>query len=584
MIIHYVNISRIYACVCLTALLVLSPRSLIIAQNLESIGKEKPLKVNGGISVNQTVYATSDTNSQRDPYNYYITGNLNLSLYGWSVPLSFNYSNQKTTFTQPFNHYSLHPQYKWVRLHLGYTSMSFSPYSLNGYLFLGAGIELTPEGPFSFSAMAGRLKKSRECDTLTENTLPPAYERWGYGFKAGYRFSPANNTTANLALILFHAKDKAGSLNFVPDSSVYPGENLVVGTNMDLTFAGHYNLSVEVSSSAVNRNTLSNLDKGYEQNWNKVMGSLIGSNGTTEFYSAYRLNANYNAESYSVGFGYERIDPGYETFGSYYFNNDMQNITLNLAVKLFEDKMNFSASIGRQNDNLDKNKTSELTRWVTAFNLGFTPNEKLNGTLSYSTFTSFMNIRSQFVNINELSPYDNLDTLNYTQLSATTAASVSYVMRNTDKQRQNISLNLNFQQSSEEQNGIDSLGASKFYNINTMYGYSMIPAGFTATLSLNTSISIMPETKSTIFGPSVSFNKLMLNKKLRTTLSFSYNRSYTDGKATNRIMNIRAGCGYRIGKHHNLSLNLTSMNRKNLVSENKIISDFAGSLIYTMSF
>ena len=77
----------------------------LYAQNLEAIGKEKPLKLNGGISLNQTFYSSSDSLSRRDPYNYYLAGNLNLSMYGWSVPLSFNYSNQKTTFTQPFNNY-----------------------------------------------------------------------------------------------------------------------------------------------------------------------------------------------------------------------------------------------------------------------------------------------------------------------------------------------------------------------------------------------------------------------------------------------------------------------------------------------
>ncbi len=62
----------------------------LYSQNLELIGREKPLKVNGGLSINQTLYASSDSIARRDPYNYYITGNLNFSIYGWSIPLSFN--------------------------------------------------------------------------------------------------------------------------------------------------------------------------------------------------------------------------------------------------------------------------------------------------------------------------------------------------------------------------------------------------------------------------------------------------------------------------------------------------------------
>jgi hypothetical protein len=569
----------------ITALLATIFMSSVYAQNLDMIGKEKnPFKINGGISVNQTVYKSSDTLARRDPYNYYISGNLNLSLYGWSVPFTFNYSNQKTTFTQPFNNYSLHPQYKWVRAHIGYTSMSFSPYSLNGHLFLGAGVELTPEGPFTFSAMAGRLQKAAECDTLTENAPPPVYERWGYGFKAGYKFAPTPKTNAQLVLSVFHAADKPESLNYIPDSSVYPGENLVIGTNADISFGGHYTVSAELSSSAVSRNKLSDMERSGERSWNRVMGGLIGSNGTTEYFSAYRVNAGYSADVFSIGLGYERIDPGYETFGAYYFNNDMQQITVNGSVRLLEDKVNFSANVGRQNDNLDKSKVSDMKRWVTALNLGFSPNEKLNGSLSYSTFTSFMHIRSQFTGINELTPYDHLDTLNFTQLSSTISGSINYVIKTTDRVRQNTALNLNYQQSSEQQNGTDTLGSSRFYNISAMYGYSLVPAGFTLSLSFNSSISNMPGIKNTTLGPSLSLNKLLLDKKLRNTLSFSYNRSYTNGDATNRIFNVRAGCGYRLGKRHNFSLNLTYMNRKTIIGDHDAISEFIGSLVYSLNF
>ena len=195
-----------------------------------------------------------------------------------------------------------------------------------------------------------------------------------------------------------------------------------------------------------------------------------------------------------------------------------------------------------------------------------------------------MNIRSQFVDINQLTPYDNLDTLNFTQLSSTTSVSLNYIIKNTEKIRQNAAFNLNHQKSSEEQNGLDSLGASTFYNVSALYGYSIVPSNFTVTLSFNSSISHMPEIKNTTYGPSLSLNKLMLDKKLRNTLSFSYNRTYTNGDAMNRILNIRAASGYRIGKRQNLSLNLTYMNRKRIEGGHSAINEFIGGLIYTMSF
>lgn len=57
---------------------------LTLGQNLENIGKEKPVTLNGGVSLNQVFYLSSDSNANRQPYTYYLNGNLNFSLYGWS--------------------------------------------------------------------------------------------------------------------------------------------------------------------------------------------------------------------------------------------------------------------------------------------------------------------------------------------------------------------------------------------------------------------------------------------------------------------------------------------------------------------
>ena len=54
----------------------------LTAQNLELIGREKPLSVAGGISINQTFYASNGIASRREPYTCLASGNINVSLYG----------------------------------------------------------------------------------------------------------------------------------------------------------------------------------------------------------------------------------------------------------------------------------------------------------------------------------------------------------------------------------------------------------------------------------------------------------------------------------------------------------------------
>ncbi len=148
-------------------------------------------------------------------YTYYASGNVNFSLYGWSVPVSFSLSNQNTSFQQPFNQYSLHPTYKWVTGHFGYVSMSFSPYTVNGHMFLGGGVDLAPEGKWKMSALYGRFLKAVEPDTANENSIP-AYTRMGYGVKASY-----GNGGDNVDIVMFHAQDDEHSIHYTPTVSAY---------------------------------------------------------------------------------------------------------------------------------------------------------------------------------------------------------------------------------------------------------------------------------------------------------------------------------------------------------------------------
>jgi hypothetical protein len=557
----------------------------VLSQNLDLIGKEKPFRMNGGISVNQVGYYSTDSISRRDPYNYYLSGNLNLSVYGWSIPLTFSYSNQKVTYTQPFNQYSMHPTYKWVKLHIGYTSMSFSPYTLNGHLFLGGGVELSPKGPFTISAMYGRLQRAVEFDSTAAQPVPPEFERWGYGTKVAYSLPTGESVKAKLGLTLFHASDKQGSLRYLPDSLAYPGENFVLSTNLDMTIKGGFNLTGEIASSAVTVNTGSEFAGDESVGWNQFMGNMLGSNATTEYYTAAKTNFTYAAKIYSIGIGYERIDPGYQTYGSYYFNSDMENVTVNGTLRLLKDKVNLGANVGKQRDNLNDAKASEMKRWVTAFNAGYNSGSKLSATLAYSTFTSFMNIRSEFDYINQVTPYDNPDTLDFTQLSASTSANVTYALQNTERVRQNLSVNFSHQKASETQGDTEVGGGSRFINTNAAYSYSLVPVSLTVSAAMNANVNKMQDLTTSTLGPTVAANKMLFNKKLRISLACSYNRAYSNGLAQNRVLSLRSNSSYRLGKRHNFSLGLTYMNRKTGMQDNpRTLSELIGTLGYSMSF
>ena len=145
------------------------------AQDVEAIVKssKKPIKVSGGVGTDHVFYASEGMANRRNaPYQYYINGNLNFQFFKeFNLPITFSFSNQQFNYSQPlnqqsFNQFGISPRYKWATAHIGWRSMSFSPYSLNGHTFLGAGVELTP-GKWNISAMYGRLLKAEEYDMKT---------------------------------------------------------------------------------------------------------------------------------------------------------------------------------------------------------------------------------------------------------------------------------------------------------------------------------------------------------------------------------------------------------------------------------
>ncbi|HEY9047409.1 MAG TPA: hypothetical protein VIN08_15995 [Ohtaekwangia sp.] len=551
------------------------------AQNLESIGKEKPVTITGGLSLNQIFYTASGIQSRRDPYTYYASGNINFSLYGWSVPLSFSVSNQNTSFQQPFNQYSIHPTYKWVTAHIGYTSMSYSPYTVNGHIFLGAAVDLAPEGNWKFSALYGRFLRAvqPESDTAGIITNTPSFKRMGYGLKTSY-----TKNGNSVDLIIFHAKDDITSIPFVPDSlGILPQENLVISIGAGKTFFDHFLLKGELASSALSRDIRA--EEGDHTHPLANTGFLYTPRLSSSYYKAFKTSLNYQQDAYTLGVAYERIDPQYRTLGAYYFNNDLESITANGSAALWQGKMNVAVSAGTQRDNLDRSKVSTMRRMVGSVNVNYIPNQKLNLSASYSNFQTYTNIRSQFVNINQLTPYDNLDTLNYTQISQNITATAMYALSNSKERRQSISLNLTMQDAADKQGQVTQNSGSQFYNLNAGYSCNMVPQNLTISVAFNGNINDSPSITTETLGPTASVSKSFFDRKLRATLSTSYNNTYTNSHRVSTILNGRINGSYTIHKKHNLNLSLVTVNRESKSeTSSQSFTEFTGTLGYSYAF
>lgn len=546
------------------------------AQDLGQIGKEKFLKVNGGISANSIFYSSNDVN-RRTPFSYYLNGNLNFSLYGWNIPVSFSYSNRTFSYMQPFNQFSLNPTYKWVSAHIGWSSMSFSPYTLSGHQFFGVGLDLAPPGKLKYSVVYGRFQRGIQSPD-SGITSQSAYKRMGMGFKVAY-----DEKNYQFSFNLFRAKDDTSSLSNRPPD-ITPQENIALGITAGITIYKGLRLSMEYAASTLTRD-LRPADSGKLKN----TGFLIGKNSSTSTSHAIKAGLNYAHGTFAMGLGYERIDPQYRTLGTYYNNNDYQNITVNFTQGLFKQKVVLSANAGVQQDDLDHSKISNMRRLVTGANIAYQPTEKLQIDASYDNFQSYTNIKSQFTAINQTTPYDNLDTLNYTQISQSTNLNLNYQISNSKKIRQTASMNLSVQDAAEQQNDHTNVeGGTKFYNAICAYNLSLVPSATTFALALNLSYNDTYTSDVLTWGPVLAFNRPFWNKRVKFNSSLAYNTTTTNGEKVMDLYNVRVGGSYSLFRKHVFNLSLLSLLRHNFQQTSTTtparLREFTATAGYSYSF
>lgn len=553
--------------------------SYLHAQNvdIESVTKSTAVKINGGISANSVFY-NANQRSSREPFTYFLQGNLNISWLTFSMPLSYSFTNQGSSLDYQvpfnFNRLSLYPKYKWIQGYLGDVAMTFSPYTLNGHQFTGAGVDLTPKGAFSISLMGGRLLKSVEDDGNIQ-TLP-AYRRMGYGTKLEYK-----KENYKLGVIGFYAKDDVNSLNTVLDNrDINPKENLVASLLGEITLAENVTLNAEYSSTAISQDTRASGNDTHKG----LSGVLFNGNGSTQYFDAIKTGINFKVAQMQLGANYERIDPGYQTLGAYYFNNDFENITINGSRPFFNNKVNLSFNFGYQRDNLENQKQQATSRFVGSVNGNWKVSDKLTLTASYSNFSTYTNQDlNQFDNINDDDLTDEeLEALDYKQLSQNANINVNWVFAQGESTNQNLNLNYSLASSANEQAGVIRVGqANNFHNSSASYTIGFPKKDLNITTSVNFTYADIGREDATTYGGSINVSKQFFKQKLKTSFGTTYNTSENQTSTTD-VLNFNLSTSTTVANKHNFSLNAIQLFRNSTDQES--LNELTVTFGYAYSF
>ncbi len=529
--------------------------------DVENIAKSRAIKLSGGLSMMNRFYSANGIENRQSPYIWTFRANLNISLFGIATPLSGTITSQNKSFNQPYNRLSLRPHYKWAKAYIGYSNMTYSNYTMSGHTFLGGGVELNPK-KIRFAANYGRFAAAIPFDKPTNQPFVPTFNRIGYGTKIGY------GTDENyIDLILFKGTDDENSWSSIPDSTaVFPSENMVVGTAWKISLIKNLSLSGEFARSAFTT------DKRDEIIDKIGVFSTFGidKKSTTKLRNALKVSANYKIKSNAISGTYERIDPEYQTMGTYFFNNDIENITAGFSTNFFENKLLVSTNVGSQRNNLSGNEISTSTRTILAGNVTYVKDVLTLG-LSHSNYSSDV----EFV-LNS-----SLDSLNAVVVTEATSLNSTYILKSTDNKNQVITAMVSRQAVTNDFSG-DRDSDNKNFNGVINYTMSFPTRNTSFMFRLNYNRNDLEGVINERFGPGVTAKKMFFDKKLTTQLGMNYFNQ--EGNTTNTIM-LQSSLMFK--SHHSATLNASRIDRSVTSAIDGIKNRFGETIItinYTYTF
>lgn len=539
------------------------------AQDLSNIAGQKPFAVSGSIDLRAIGYSANGIDARRSPFSYLISGAPVFSIYGLTIPVSFTFTEQDRSFSQPFNQFGLSPTYKWITLHGGYRNVSFSPYTLAGHTLLGGGFELKPKN-LRVGFMTGRLNRATTIDTTTGAVNPYSFSRYGTAVKLGY-----GNSKGHFDLSFLQAKDTPKGYKGNLDSArTAMAGNTVLGADFKLQLPGNFSVFGDAGLSIYTHDSGMEIEADSTQSGLQKLLRWGNFNASTEYYLAYSGGVGYSTQLFGLSLAYKHVDPNFRSMGAYFFQNDLQNITINPRVTLLKGNFLLSGSVGIQQDNRKNLKMSTTKRLISMASLMWNFNEKFGIDADYSNFTTNSEPTVAIVENRYIlaQTNHNLSVTPRLILPGQTKTQVFILSLNTNTMRD---------LSGDTLSHNDITSSIAFLN----YNLTLNQIGLSIMAGLNYTLNQMDAGNSSNQGATLGASKAFLKNKLLISSNNSYVITQMSGRSGN-IMNIGGNISYTPLQGHRFNLRIQALNnRRELNDDEKLkYSELTGEIGYTYSF
>ena len=548
----------------------------LFSQDLEQIKKQKPFTITGGVNLQGQIYSMGGA-PPRQPWNSYVlSGTPTLNVYGIQLPFSFTLSNNQRDFRQPFNQIGVSPMYKWMKIHAGYRSVTFSQFGLAGHMILGGGFEMTPK-KFRLSVMYGRSNKAVAEDTtktISQNLNSinyPAYKQMLLAVKMGV--GTANNF---FDLYFLKGKDDTTSLKVKPQKTeVLPGENFVLGFVHKFSFfKNKLDWQSEAAGSVFTRDqSMMKYDLSTVKQADLIRKIMIPNYSTT-FYTAIESQVKYKHKYFSVGGKYRRIEPDYKSMGAYFFQSDLEQMTGTFTAKLFKSKLNLNGSYGIQNDNISRKKVATTQRNIYSIVVNYILNKHFGIDFNVSNYGT-----AQRAGTKSLS-----DTNRINQISNSYTVTPHFFFQKGNKAH-SILLILGNQTLNDRNTFTSNYSEMSMIFGNLNYSLSDIEKKTAYLFGLNYNQSTTISGEISMMGATVGTSRSFLKDKLSSDFNLVGNITQFNGVSNGFLTTLSSGNNYTITKKQSVRLQLNWLiNQSKNTAAGKSFNEFTGMIQYRYNF
>ena len=541
------------------------------AQDLSNLKNVKPLTLNGSIGLNSSFYDVSGGIPNRQaPFAYGINANATITLYGISMPFSFTwYNNNKAGLTQPFNQFGISPTYKWLTVHLGYRNVSFSEFTLNGYTFLGAGIEARP-GKFRLGAVYGKFNQNSDYDLAMADSIPKL-TRTGWATKIGYG---TDERFVDISVLRIGDNPKNFVDSLVKLGQPTPAQNFAIGLNSKFKITPKLFFNVDGSMSFFTNNRTIAKSDSINSGLLRFARNFITVNNTSEYHNALKAGLSYRFTSSVVtSIEYRRIDPGFRSLGSYFFNNDLEMYTFNQTAAFLKNKITARVSLGFQHDNLNGTKTKTANRIIGSLSGNYNIDPHWAVDASYSNFST---------NQKAIKTVQNTDLMIF-QVNHNLSLMPRF-MKTSEKLSHMVMLNLNWMKLDDKNEKTKDQTNTDTYIGMLMYNLGLLKIKLNLSAGLNYTNMVNKNYTNQLMGVTLNAAKTFLQDKL----SLNWNNSLMLNKINadnGTVFNTGLNAAYRFHPKHSVTLIFNIIN--NSFSNSTTVPSFneiRGDIGYVFTF